>query len=141
MGQIHHALYRIVVVDQRAKRDGRVIEEVGTYNPNTNPSTIAVKSERIQYWLGVGAQPSDPVRVILKITGDWQKFKGLPGAEGTLKTVEKKGSAQEAVEAVEKKAEKLKADKAAADEKAAKEAEAAKAAEESDSSDAEEKAE
>lgn len=141
MGQTHYALYRIVVVDQRAKRDGRVIEEVGTYNPNTNPSTITVESERIQYWLGVGAQPSDPVRVILKITGDWQKFKGLPGAEGTLKTVEKKASAQEAVDEVEKKAEKLKADKAAAAEKAAKEAEAAKAAEESESSDAEEKAE
>ena len=82
--------YRIVVMDARAKRDGRAIEEIGIYNPKTEPSFIRVESERAQYWLGVGAQPSEAVEQILKITGDWQKFKGLPGAEGTLKVKEPK---------------------------------------------------
>ena len=70
----------------------RVIEEIGTYNPKTEPSTIRVESERAQYWLGVGAQPSEAVEAILKVTGDWQKFKGLPGTEGTLKVKEPKRS-------------------------------------------------
>jgi small subunit ribosomal protein S16 len=80
--------YRIVVVDSRKKRDGRVIEEIGKYHPKEDPSYIDVVSDRAQYWLGVGAQPSDAVAAILKITGDWQKFRGEPGAEGTLKTAE-----------------------------------------------------
>jgi small subunit ribosomal protein S16 len=86
MGKIRAPYYRIVAVDGRKKRDGRVIEEIGKYHPKEEPSLIEVKSERAQYWLGVGAQPSEAVAAILKITGDWQKFKGLPGQEGTLKT-------------------------------------------------------
>ena len=85
LGKIRVPQYRIVVVDSRKKRDGRVIEEIGKYHPKEDPSYIDVVSDRAQYWLGVGAQPSDAVAAILKITGDWQKFKGLPGEEGTLK--------------------------------------------------------
>jgi small subunit ribosomal protein S16 len=85
LGKIRVPQYRIVVVDSRTKRDGRVIEEIGTYRPKEDPSFISVTSDRAQYWLGVGAQPSEAVEAILKITGDWQKFKGLPGTEGTLK--------------------------------------------------------
>ncbi|MBO5633713.1 MAG: 30S ribosomal protein S16 [Aeriscardovia sp.] len=125
MGKIHYAYYRVVVVDSHKKRDGRVIEEVGTYNPNTQPSTIQVKSDRVQYWLGVGAQPSDPVLSLLKVTGDWQKFKGLPGAEGTLKMVENNKNAAESVAKVADEAQKLKADKAAKEEAAKNEAESA----------------
>ena len=88
MGKKFYAFYRVVIMDSRTKRDGRAIEEIGTYNPNTQPSTININSERAQYWLGVGAQPTEQVLNLLKITGDWQKFKGLDGAEGTLKTVE-----------------------------------------------------
>jgi len=86
LGKIRVPQYRIVVVDSRKKRDGKVIEEIGKYHPKEDPSFISVVSERAQYWLGVGAQPSEAVEAILKVTGDWQKFKGLPGAEGTLKT-------------------------------------------------------
>ena len=85
LGKIRVPQYRIVVVDSRKKRDGRVLEEIGKYHPKEDPSFIAVKSDRAQYWLGVGAQPTEAVEVILKVTGDWQKFKGLPGTEGTLK--------------------------------------------------------
>ena len=123
MGRKFYAFYRIVVVDQRAKRDGRVIEEVGTYDPNTQPSTIHVKSDRIQHWLSVGAQPSDPVLVLLKITGDWQTFKHLPGAEGTYREPAQKSAAVEAVEKAELEAQTLKAAKSAAAEKAKQEAE------------------
>ncbi|HSF26836.1 MAG TPA: 30S ribosomal protein S16 [Actinomycetes bacterium] len=86
MGKIRAPYYRIVVADARTKRDGRAIEEIGKYHPTEEPSFIEVKSERVQYWLGVGAQPTEPVKAILKVTGDWQKFRGEPGAEGTLKT-------------------------------------------------------
>lgn len=92
LGKIRVPQYRIVVVDSRKKRDGKVIEEIGKYHPKEEPSFIEVTSERVQYWLGVGAQPSDAVAAILKITGDWQKFKGEPGAEGTLKVKEPKRS-------------------------------------------------
>ena len=85
MGKIRAPYYRVVVVDSRKKRDGRVIEEIGKYHPKEEPSLIEVTSERAQYWLGVGAQPTEAVEAILKVTGDWQRFKGLPGAEGTLK--------------------------------------------------------
>lgn len=119
MGKKFYAVYRIVVMDSRTKRDGRAIEEIGLYNPNTQPSTIEIKSDRAQYWLGVGAQPTDQVLNLLKITGDWQKFKGLKGAEGTLKTVAAKPEAAVLVEEAENKAQKLKASKAEAAAKAA----------------------
>ena len=90
MGKIRVPQYRIVVVDSRKKRDGKVIEEIGKYHPKEDPSYIDVVSERAQYWLGVGAQPTEAVEAILKVTGDWQKFKGEPGAEGTLKVKEPK---------------------------------------------------
>jgi small subunit ribosomal protein S16 len=85
LGKIRAPYYRIVVADARTKRDGRAIEEIGKYHPKAEPSFIEVDSERAQHWLSVGAQPTDPVRKILEITGDWQKFKGLPGTEGTLR--------------------------------------------------------
>ena len=88
MGKVRAPYYRVVVVDSRKKRDGRVIEEIGKYHPKEQPSMIEVTSERAQYWLGVGAQPTEAVEAILKVTGDWQKFKGLPGAEGSLKVKE-----------------------------------------------------
>ena len=133
MGKKFYAFYRVVIMDSRTKRDGRAIEEIGTYNPNTQPSTININSERAQYWLGVGAQPVSALDVsvrsqvlnLLKITGDWQKFKGLDGAEGTLKTVEAGPDAAARVEAVEAQAQKLKAAKSEADAKAKAEAEAA----------------
>ena len=92
LGKIRVPQYRIVVVDSRKKRDGRVLEEIGKYHPKEEPSFIEVTSDRAQYWLGVGAQPSEAVAAILKITGDWQTFKGLPGTEGTLKVKEPKRS-------------------------------------------------
>lgn len=119
MGKKFYAVYRIVVMDSRTKRDGRAIEEIGLYNPNTQPSTIEIKSDRAQYWLGVGAQPTDQVLNLLKITGDWQKFKGLKGAEGTLKTAAAKPEVAVLVEEAENKAQKLKAAKAEAAAKAA----------------------
>jgi small subunit ribosomal protein S16 len=78
MGKIRAPYYRIVVADSRTKRDGRVIEEIGKYHPKEDPSFIEVDSDRALYWLGVGAQPSEPVAAILKVTGDWQKFTGEP---------------------------------------------------------------
>ncbi|TCP51988.1 small subunit ribosomal protein S16 [Tamaricihabitans halophyticus] len=90
LGKIRAPYYRIIVADARTRRDGRAIETIGKYHPKEEPSLIEVDSERAQYWLGVGAQPTEPVENILKITGDWQKFKGLPGAEGTLKVAEPK---------------------------------------------------
>ena len=90
LGKIRAPYYRIVVADARTKRDGRAIEEIGKYHPKAEPSFIEVDSERAQHWLSVGAQPTDPVRKILEITGDWQRFKGLPGTEGTLRTAEPK---------------------------------------------------
>src|SRR5258706_7054539 len=85
MGEIREPHYRIVVADARTKRDGRAIEEIGKYYPKSDPSFIEVDSDRAQHWLSVGALPTDPVRKLLEVTGDWQRFKGLPGAEGTLK--------------------------------------------------------
>jgi small subunit ribosomal protein S16 len=86
LGKIREPYYRIVVADARTKRDGRAIEEIGKYHPKADPSLIEVNSERVQHWLSVGAQPTDSVRVLLKVTGDWQKFTGEPGTEGTLRT-------------------------------------------------------
>jgi len=85
MGKIRNPQYRIVVADARTKRDGRAIEYVGLYHPKEEPSRIEVNSERIQHWLSVGAQPSEPVIAILSKTGDWQKFKGLPPPAEPLK--------------------------------------------------------
>jgi small subunit ribosomal protein S16 len=86
LGKIREPYYRVVVADSRTKRDGRAIEEIGKYHPKLEPSLIDINSERVQYWLSVGAQPTEQVQHLLTITGDWQKFKGQPGAEGTLKT-------------------------------------------------------
>jgi small subunit ribosomal protein S16 len=90
MGKIRAPYYRIVVADSRTKRDGRVIEEIGKYHPTENPSVIEVKSDRAQYWLGVGAQPTEQVMAILKLTGDWGTFKGEKGAKSTVQVAEPK---------------------------------------------------
>ena len=90
LGKVRVPQYRVVIVDSRKKRDGKVIEEIGKYHPKEDPSYIDVVADRAEYWLGVGAQPTEAVEKILKITGDWQKFKGLPGTEGTLKVKEPK---------------------------------------------------
>jgi small subunit ribosomal protein S16 len=114
LGKIREPYYRIVVADARTKRDGRAIEEIGRYNPKADPSVIEVDSERVQHWLSVGAQPTDPVRHLLTITGDWQKFKGEPGAEGTLKTAEPKAEKKERYESLVKESQAAKETKAAA---------------------------
>ena len=88
LGKVHAPYYRIVVADSRTKRDGRVIEEIGKYHPKSDPSLIEVDSERAQYWLAVGAQPSEPVAAILKLTGDWQRFKGEPVPTDALRMPE-----------------------------------------------------
>ncbi|GEN79349.1 30S ribosomal protein S16 [Actinotalea fermentans] len=120
-GKIRAPFYRIVVADSRTKRDGRVIEEIGKYHPTEEPSLIVVDSERAQYWLGVGARPTEQVLALLKITGDWQKFKGLPGAEGTLKV---KGAAPDTAAAIKAAADAAEKAKAKASEAKAKAAEA-----------------
>ena len=130
LGKIREPYYRIVVADARTKRDGRAIEEIGKYHPKLEPSLIEVDSERAQYWLSVGAQPTDPVRHLLTITGDWQKFKGLPGAEGTLRTAETKADKKDRYEELVKESLSAKEAKAAAKpaRSAPKKAEAKKAA-------------
>jgi len=105
LGKKKNPQYRIVIADSRTARGGRSIEEIGIYQPRREPSLIQVDSERAQYWLGVGAQPTEPVMAILKVTGDWQKFKGLPGAEGTLRVAEPKADKQMAFEAAVRSAE------------------------------------
>ena len=105
LGKIREPYYRIVVADARTKRDGRAIEEIGKYHPKAEPSLIEVNSERVQHWLSVGAQPTDPVRVLLKITGDWQKFTGEPGAEGTLRTAEPRADKKERFAAAAKESQ------------------------------------
>ncbi|MFT3714894.1 MAG: 30S ribosomal protein S16 [Gordonia sp. (in: high G+C Gram-positive bacteria)] len=138
LGKIRNPQYRIIVADSRTRRNGRAIETIGKYHPKEEPSLIEVDSERAQYWLSVGAQPTEPVAAILKITGDWQKFKGEKGSEGTLKVKEAKPSKQElfaaalaaaeneptveATTAKKKAAAKKKADAAKADEAKADEA-------------------
>ena len=92
LGKIRNPQYRIAVADARTRRDGRSIEVIGRYHPKEDPSLIEINSERAQYWLSVGAQPTEPVLKLLKITGDWQKFKGLPGADGRLKVAPAKPS-------------------------------------------------
>lgn len=134
LGKIRAPYYRIVVADSRTKRDGRVIEEIGKYHPTEEPSFIEVDSARAQYWLSVGAQPTEQVRAILKITGDWGTFKGDKNAVSTLKTAEPKTafevetSKKSVVKPkVEKKAEEAPAPDADAAPEAAESAETAEA--------------
>jgi small subunit ribosomal protein S16 len=144
LGKIRNPQYRIAIADARTRREGRAIEVIGRYHPKEDPSLIEIDSERAQYWLSVGAQPTEPVLKLLKITGDWQKFKGLPGAEGRLKVAAPKPSKLDLfnaalaaadgapeTEAAKPKQKKAPAKKAAADKPADKaaEAEAAPAAE------------
>ena len=154
MGKIRNAEYRVIVADARTRRSGKAIENIGIYQPKQEPSLIQIDSERAQYWLGVGAQPTEPVLALLKVTGDWQKHKGLDGAEGTLKVAEEKPSKldlfnqalEEAkngptAEAITEKRKKAKEDaeaKAAAEAAAAAEAEAAEAEGESAEAESEE---
>jgi small subunit ribosomal protein S16 len=91
-GKIHSPHYRVVVADSRTARNGPAIEEIGIYNPQGEPSLIEINSERVAYWLGVGAQPTEPVMALLKVTGDWQKHKKIDGAAGSLKVRDKKQS-------------------------------------------------
>ncbi|KAJ1681178.1 hypothetical protein LUZ63_023602 [Rhynchospora breviuscula] len=120
LGKIRAPYYRIVVADSRTKRDGRVIEEIGKYHPTEEPSFIEVDSERAQYWLSVGAQPTEQVTAILKLTGDWGKFKGDKDAKSTVKVREPKAAfqADAAKKSVVKPKAEKKADAPAADEAA-----------------------
>ena len=101
MGKIEKAYYRVVVVDSRKKRDAKVIEDIGNYHPKEEPSFIEVTSDQAQYWLGVGAQPSETVEALLKVTGDLQKFKGLQNAEGDFKLGSKQADVPQAKERTE----------------------------------------
>jgi len=94
LGKIRAPFYRVVVADERSKRDGRVIEEIGKYHPTENPSLIEIESERAQYWLSVGAQPTEAVLALLKLTGDWGKFKGEGSTESQVKSPEAKEAFQ-----------------------------------------------
>jgi small subunit ribosomal protein S16 len=139
LGKIRAPYYRIVVADSRTKRDGRVIETIGKYHPKQDPSLIEVDSERARYWLSVGAQPTEPVAAILKITGDWQAHKGLPAPTQGVLTAAPRADRKAIFEAAakethedaplpDKPAKKAAAKKAAPAEKAAAEAPAAEAA-------------
>ena len=132
VGKIHAAQYRVVVVDSRKKRDGRVIEEVGYYDPQPNPSIIRIDSERAQYWLGVGAQPSDQVRKLLVLTGDIAKFNGKADAVSRVIVSEsdKAAQAEQAIKDAEAAASAKKAEEEAAAAAAAAEAEAGEQASE-----------
>ncbi len=99
MGKIRAPFYRVVVMDSRTKRDGRAIEEIGKYHPTEEPSVIDIDSERAQYWLAQGAQPTEAVEHLLKVTGDWQRFKGVDGAEGSLRLAPTKKGKKELYEA------------------------------------------
>lgn len=103
-GKIRNPQYRIVVADARTKRDGKFIEIIGRYNPKQEPSLIEVNSERARYWLGVGAQPTEPVAVLLKLTGDWQAHKGLPAPAEGVRTAAPKPDRRALFEAAAKQA-------------------------------------
>jgi len=126
LGKIRTPQYRIVVADARTKRDGRAIEEIGKYHPKEDPSFIEVNSDRAQYWLGVGAQPTESVVAILKVSGDWQKFKGLP-APAPMKVAAPKADKKAVFEAAAKEAESEPKPAAAPKKKAEKKADAPKA--------------
>jgi small subunit ribosomal protein S16 len=104
LGKIRTPHYRIVVADSRKARNGLKIEEIGRYSPASEPSLIHVDSDRAQHWLKNGAQPTPAVEALLKVTGDWQKFKGIPGREGTLKTLPARTDKRVAYEAAVKAA-------------------------------------
>jgi small subunit ribosomal protein S16 len=127
MGKIRTPFFRVVVTDARKARNGLSIEEIGRYVPGQEPSLIEINSERALYWLGVGAQPSEAVEALLKVTGDWQKFKGLPGTEGTLRVAAPKPSKVVAYEAAMKAAANEPAEGATTLKKKAQEKLAAKA--------------
>ncbi len=129
-GKKRAPFYRVVVMDSKTKRDGRAIEEIGKYHPTEEPSVIVINSERAQYWLSVGAQPTEQVEVLLKLTGDWGKFKGDKDAKNTVKVAAGKVSPEDAIKAHADVAEKAKAEKSAAkaEAKAAADAEAKVAA-------------
>lgn len=150
LGKIRTPHYRVIVADARTRRDGREIEVIGTYSPKNEPSVIDINHERAQYWISVGAQPTEPVMAILKVTGDWQKAKGLPDAENKVKLQPEKKSKLEifnealaeanngpSIEAITEKKKKAKEEaeaKAAAEKESEEKAAAeAAAAEESDS--------
>jgi len=126
-GKKHAPFYRVVVMDSKTKRDGRAIEEIGKYHPTEEPSVIVINSERAQYWLSVGAQPTEQVAVLLKLTGDWGKFKGDKDAKNTVKVAAGKVSPEDAIKAHADVAEKAKAAKSAAKAEAKAEADAAAA--------------
>ncbi|BCO36978.1 30S ribosomal protein S16 [Mycobacterium heckeshornense] len=132
LGKVRNPQYRIAVADARTRRDGRAIEIIGRYHPKEEPSLIEIDSERAQYWLSVGAQPTEPVLKLLKITGDWQKFKGLPGAEGKLKTRAPKPSKLELFNAALAEAEGAPTTEAATPKKKAPAKKAAKKAADAD---------
>jgi small subunit ribosomal protein S16 len=102
LGKIRAPYYRIVVADSRTKRDGRVIETIGKYHPKSDPSYIEVDSERARYWLSVGAQPTDPVAAILKLTGDWQAHKGEAAPAEGVRTAAPRPDRKAAFEAAAK---------------------------------------
>ncbi|MDR2508616.1 MAG: 30S ribosomal protein S16 [Candidatus Ancillula sp.] len=146
-GKKRAPFYRVVIMDSRKARDGKAVEEIGLYHPTREPSVIEINSERAQYWLSVGAQPTQTVQRLLELTGDWGKFKGDPNAKSTVKPQPAKLTPEEKIAKAADEAEKLKQAKAKANEeakakaveearkaeedaKAAKEAEAAASAEE-----------
>ena len=147
LGKIRNPQYRVIVADARTRRDGRSIETIGLYRPKEEPSFVQIDSERAQYWLNVGAQPTEAVEQLLKLTGDWQKFKGLEGTEGTLKVAEPKPSKLDLFNKALEEAQgepsaeaittKRKAEKAKKADEAKAAAEAAKAAESADSTEGE----
>ncbi|MGN0094829.1 MAG: 30S ribosomal protein S16 [Corynebacterium sp.] len=151
LGKIRTPHYRVVIADARTRRSGKVIENIGIYEPKAEPSVIKIDSERARHWLSVGAQPTEPVLALLKVTGDWQAHKGLPGSEGTLKAQPEKASKldlfnaalAEAADAPTAEAitEKKRKAKEEAEAKAAAEAEAADKAAEKEADKAEEAAE
>ena len=128
LGKIRTPHYRIVIADSRSARNSKAIEEIGRYSPASEPSLIEVNSDRVQYWLGVGAQPTEAVTALLKITGDYQKANGLPGSEGTLKPQPVRVDKRVAYEAAVKEAMNEPADGATTLKKKAAERLAAKAA-------------
>lgn len=128
LGKIRNPQYRIVVADARTKRDGRAIEEIGKYHPKEDPSFIEVESERAQHWLSVGAQPTEAVVAIFKVSGDWQKFKGQP-APPPMRVAAPKADKKALFEAAAKEAESEPKPASAPKKKAEKKTEAPKAEE------------